>query len=95
MSSKHNSRPRWSLQHLILALTLAVGSFPLAAMEELSVDGTKEAAQKRAQQELFRSQMEAYGEAVGSEFKDLLKLELERSIRSEPRLAVAGTRTRG
>ena len=85
---------RW-LRQLALCLTLATASVPLAAMEELTVDGAKEAAQKRAQQELFLSQMEAYSRAVGAEFKSLVKADLERAIRNEPRLAAVGARTRG
>ena len=83
------------LRQLALCLTLASASLPLAAMEELTVDGTKEAAQKRAQQELFLSQMDAYSRAVGAEFKSLVKAELERAIRNEARLAAVAGRSRG
>ena len=83
------------LRQLALCLTLASSSLPLAAMEELTVDGTKEAAQKRAQQELFLSQMDAYSRAVGAEFKSLVKAELERAIRNEARLAAVAGRSRG
>ena len=83
------------LRHLVLGLTLAFASHPLAAMEELTVDGAKDAAQTRAHQAHFKSQMEAYAKAVGGEFKGRLKTELERSIRSETRLAALDARTRG
>ena len=57
------------------------------AMEEIIVDGTKEAAQVQEYQALFESQIEAYSKAVGLEFKSSLKVELENAILDETRLA--------
>lgn len=95
MNRKSTSWLRRSLANLALALTLGASSLPLAAMEELTVDGAEQAAQRRAQQELFLSQMEAYSRAVGAEFKSLVKADLERAIHDEPRLAVIDARIRG
>ena len=95
MNGELSSRVGRSLRHLVLGLTLAFASHPLAAMEELTVDGTKDAAQTRAQQAHFKSQMEAYGKAVGGEFKGQLKAELEQAIRVEARLATIDSRSRG
>lgn len=95
MNRELTNRVGRSLRHLVLGLTLAFASHPLAAMEELTVDGTKDAAQTRAQQAHFKSQMEAYGKAVGGEFKGRLKAELERTMRIEARLATIDSRSRG
>ena len=95
MNGELSSRVGRSLRHLVLGLTLAFASHPLAAMEELTVDGTKDAAQTRAQQAHFKSQMEAYGKAVGGEFKGQLKAELAQAIRVEARLATIDSRSRG
>lgn len=95
MNRKLTNRVGRSLRHLVLGLTLVFASHPLAAMEELTVDGAKDAAQTRAHQAHFKSQMEAYAKAVGGEFKGRLKAELERAIRNETRLVTIDARSRG
>ena len=66
----------------------------LAAQEELTVDGAKEAAHVRAQRARFESEMQAYGEAVGVEYRGLLKEQLQQAMRSEARLAAIDLRGR-
>ena len=83
-----------SLSVLTLGLTAALASHPLAAMEELTVDGAKEAAQVRAQQARFESEMKAYGETVGAEYRGLLKEQLKQAMGSETRLAAIDPRGR-
>ncbi|MED5534137.1 MAG: hypothetical protein VX690_00400 [Pseudomonadota bacterium] len=76
-----------SLRYIALWIALIFTSRPLIAMEEIIVDGTKEAAQVQEYQTLFESQMEAYSKAVSLEFKSSLKVELENAILDETRLA--------
>ena len=66
-----------------LSLTLMFTSQPLIAMEEIIVDGAKEAAQIRAYQAFFESQMEVYGKTVSVEFKDLVNAELKNVVSNE------------
>ena len=73
---------------LALGLTLIFASQPLAAVEEIIVDGAKEAAQIRAYQAFFESQMEVYGKTVSVEFKDLVNAELKNLVSSEAYLTV-------
>ena len=83
-----------SLSVLTLGLSLALASGSLAAMEELTVDGAREAAQARAQQARFESEMKAYGETVGAEFRGLVKEQLKQAMRNETRLAAIDARGR-
>ena len=76
-------------------LALALVSQPLAALEEIGVDGGHEAGASRAQQAHFRSQMDAYVEAVEVEFRCRLQAELERAVRRDARLATLAARRRG
>jgi hypothetical protein len=85
--SKLINKTEQSLRYMTLWFTLIFTSQPLIAMEEIIVDGTKEAAQIQEYQTLFESQMEAYSKAVGIEFKNSLKVELEGAILDETRLA--------
>jgi len=95
MNRELTDRVGRSLRHLALGLTLALASHPLAAMEEVTVNGAKEAAQARAQRVRFESHMEAYAKAVTIEFKSLQKAELERAMLSEARVAMIEARRRG
>jgi len=72
--------------YVVLGLTLIFASQPLAAVEEIIVDGAKEAAQIREYQAFFESQMEVYGKTVSVEFKDLVNAELKNVVSSEARL---------
>ncbi len=94
MNRKMTNRVGRSLSVLTLGLTLAFASHPLAAQEELTVDGAKEAAHVRAQRARFESEMQAYGEAVGVEYRGLLKEQLQQAMRSEARLAAIDLRGR-
>ena len=84
-----------ALQALAVGFTLVLASHPLAAMEELTVNGAKEAALAKAQQTRFESQMKEFIESVGIEFKGTLEAELRRSIAPEVVLVAASTPTRG
>jgi len=72
---------------LIPALILALMSYPLAAVEVVTVDGTRQAAQVRAQQTRFESQMDAYVKGVGIEFRAALEMDLRQSVKAPMRLA--------
>jgi len=95
MNSKALALIGRALRTLAVGLTLAVASHPLAAMEELTVNGAKEAALARAQQARFESQMQAFIESVGAEFKGALEVELQRSMAPEVVLVAVNTPTRG
>ena len=84
-----------ALRVVALGLALAFGSLPVSAMEELTVDGSGEAAHHSAQRARFESQMNAYGRAVGEEFRRLLEDELVERVCGQRRLAALGTRSRG
>lgn len=73
--------------YVALSLILTFASQPLAAVEELVVDGAKEAAQIRAYRAFFETQMEVYGKTVSAEFKDLVNAELKNVVSSEAHLA--------
>ena len=95
MDTELMGRSRHALRILALGLALAFGSLPVSAMEELTVDGSREAAHHSAQRARFESQMKAYGRAVGEEFRWLLEDELVERVRGQRRLAARGTRSRG
>ena len=71
------------------------GRITESAIEELTVDGSGEAAHHSAQRARFESQMNAYGRAVGEEFRRLLEDELVERVCGQRRLAALGTRSRG
>ena len=83
-----------SLRVLTLGLGLALASHPLAAMEELTVNGAKAAAQVRAQRARFESEMETYRETVGAEYRGFVKEQLKQAMRDETRLAAIDVRGR-
>ena len=95
MHTELKCRSGRALRVLALGLALALGSRPLSAMEELTVDGSGEAAHRDAQRARFELRMKAYGRAVGEEFRWLLEDELVERVRGQQRLAARGTRSRG
>ena len=95
MNTRTTDRAVRALRALALGAALALASHPLAAMDEVTVNGASEAAQLRAHRALVEADMKAYSETVGSEFKGLVKAELERSMRGDTQLARVETRDRG
>ena len=95
MNSKATALIGQLLRTLAVGLTLALASHPLAAMEELTVNGATEAALAKAHQARFESQMKAFIESVGVEFKGALEVELQRSMAPEVVLVAVNIPTRG
>ena len=76
-------------------LSLGVISGPLAAMEEVTVDGAQAAASVRAQDARFRSEMTRFVETVELRFKADLAFDLKQSVAPPLRLAAALANNRG
>jgi len=84
-----------SLRTALAVLALGVVSAPLTAMEEITVDGTQAAADARAQNSRFRSEMDLFAKTVELQFKVSLEFDLRQSVAPPLRLASALANNRG
>ncbi|HEY5624157.1 MAG TPA: hypothetical protein VIV14_10385 [Gammaproteobacteria bacterium] len=78
-----------------LALLLSVTCAPLLAMEEVTVDGAEAAAEVRAQDARFRSEMDHFVKTVELRFKADLEFDLKQAVAPPLRLASALGNHRG
>ncbi len=88
----YRRRPMARLANLsttLAVLALGVVSAPLAAMEEVTVDGGQMAAEARAQDARFRSEMDTFAKKVVLKFKANLAFDLQQSVAPPLRLAGA------
>ena len=83
------------LRTAIAVVALGVISAPLAAMEEVTVNGAQAAAEVRAQDARFRSDMDVFVKTVELRFKADLAFDLKQSVASPLRLASAFANNRG
>ena len=83
------------LRTAVAVVTLGVISAPLTAMEEVTVDGAQAAAEVRAQDARFRSDMDVFVKAVELRFKADLAFDLKQSVAPPLRLASAFANNRG
>ena len=83
---------RWTA---LAVMALGVISAPLAAMEEVTVDGAQAVAEARAQDARFRSDMDVFMKAVELRFKADLAFDLKNSVAPPLRLASALANNRG
>ncbi len=79
----------------LLVLGLGLISAPLRAMEEVTVNGAQAAAEVRAQDARFRSDMELFVETVELRFKADLEFDLKRAVAPPLRLASSLANSRG
>jgi len=79
----------------VAVIALGVVSAPLAAMEEVTVDGAEAIAEVRAQDARFRSDMDVFVKTVELRFKADLEFDLKQSVAPPLRLASALANNRG
>ncbi|MCZ6585967.1 MAG: hypothetical protein O6930_08125 [Gammaproteobacteria bacterium] len=84
-----------SLRTLLAVVALGVLSAPVAAMEEVTVDGARAVLAADARDARFRSDMEAFTRSVELEFKASLASDLKQSVTPPLRLAGALVHNRG
>ena len=84
-----------SLPTVLAVLALGVLSAPVAAMEEVTVDGAQAVLAAAARDARFRSDMEAFAMTVELQFKANLAFDLKQSVAPPLRLAGALVRNRG
>ena len=87
--------PLASLRTILTVLAVSLISSPLAALEEVSVDGTQAAAQAQAQEARFRAEMETFAKTVALQFKANLAFDLQQAVAPPLRLASARAHERG
>ncbi len=87
--------PMASLRITLAVLAASVVASPLAAMEEVSVDGTQAVAAARAQDARFRSAMDTLAETVALQFKADLAFDLRQAVAPPMRMASASAHKRG
>jgi len=83
------------LRAALAVLTLSVISAPLAAMEEVTVNGAQAVAEARAQDARFRNDMELFMKAVELRFKADLAFDLKQTVAPPLKLASALVNNRG
>ena len=83
------------LRTALAVLSLGVISAPLAAMEEVTVNGAQAVAEARAQDARFRNDMDLFMKAVELRFKADLAFDLKESLTPPLRLASALANNRG
>ena len=83
------------LRTALAVLALGVISAPLAAMEEVTVNGAQAVAEARAQDARFRDDMDLFMKAVELRFKADLAFDLKQSLMPPLRLASALANNRG
>jgi len=84
-----------SLRTVLAVLALGVLSTPVAAIEELTVDGAQAVLAADARDARFRTDMEAFARSVELEFKASLAFDLKQSVAPPLRLAGALVHNRG
>ena len=84
-----------SLRTAVAVITFGVISAPLAAMEEITVDGAQAVAEVHAQDARFRSDMDVFVKTVELRFKADLEFDLKQSVAPPLRLASALANNRG
>ncbi len=87
--------PSANLATILAVLALGLVSAPLAAMEEVTVDGARLAAEARAQDARFKSEMDTFAKTVSRNFKGNLAFDLQQSVMPPLRLAGAFAHKRG
>jgi hypothetical protein len=83
------------LRTAVAVITFGVISAPLAAMEEVTADSAQAAAEVRAQEARFRSDMDVFVKTVELRFKADLAFDLKQSVAPPLRLASALANNRG
>jgi hypothetical protein len=76
-------------------VSLSAISAPLAAMEEITVNGAQDAASVRVEDARFRSEMNRFVKTVELRFKADLAFDLKQSVTPPLRLAGALANNRG
>ena len=84
-----------SLRTVLAVLALGVLSTPVAAMEEVTVDGAWAVFAADARDARFRSDMAAFAKSVELEFRASLAFDLKPSVAPPLRLASALVHNRG
>ena len=79
----------------LAVVALGVISAPLAAMEEVTVNGSPAVAEARAQDARFRNDMNLFVKTVELRFKADLAFDLKQSVAPPLRLASAYANNRG
>jgi hypothetical protein len=83
------------LRTAVAVITFGVFSAPLAALEEVTVDGAQAVAEVRAQDARFRSDMDVFVKTVELRFKADLEFDLKQSVAPPLKLASALANNRG
>ncbi len=84
-----------SLRTTLAVLALGILSAPVAAIEEVTVDGAQAVLAADARDARFRADREAFAKTVALEFKANLASDLKQSVAPPMRLAGALVRNRG